>query len=69
MQLKGKFTQKPSSSEMKKPTKTTPLTVCKYLFQVSRYFMLKFQISLHGKRNDSHFLNGNEAQMTSQLQY
>ena len=31
--LKGKFTQKESWSEMKKPTKTrrTPLTVCKYL--------------------------------------
>ena len=31
--------------------------------------ILKFQISLHRRRRGSHFLNGNEAQMTSQLQY
>ena len=69
--LKGKFTQKASSSEMKEPTKTTraPLTICEYLFWVSRYFILKFQICLYGRRHDSHFLNGIEAQMTLQLQY
>ena len=45
------------------------MTVCKYLYSFSRYFILKFQISLHGRRHDSHFLNRNEAEMTSQLQY
>ena len=54
---------------MKEPTKTrrAPLTAYKYLFQFLRYFILSFQISLHGRRHGSHFLNGNEAQITSQL--
>ena len=69
--FKGKVHPKTSWTEMKEPTKTrrTPLTVCKYLFYFSRHFILKFQISPHRRRHDSHFLNRNEAQMTSQLQY
>ena len=69
--LMGKFTQKASWSEMKELTKRrrTPLTICKYFFQSSRYFVLKLQISLHGRRHDSHFLNGNEAKVMSQLLY
>ena len=55
--LKGNFTQKASCSEMKELTKRrrTPLTVCKHLFYFSRYFILKFQISLHGRRHRSLF--------------
>ena len=34
-----------------------------------RYLILKFQISPHRRRHNSHFLNGNKAQLTSQLQY
>ena len=34
-----------------------------------RYLILKFQIFLHRRRHDSHLLNGNKAQMMSQLQY
>ena len=53
---------------MKEPTKTrqTPLTVCKYLLWFLEIFHFKV---LHGRRHDNHFLNGNEARMTSQLQY
>ena len=69
--LKGKFTQKLSWPEIKESTKRrrAHLTVCKYLFWFSRYFVLKFQISLHGGLHDSHFFNRNEAELTSQLQY
>ena len=63
--LKGKSSQKASCSEMKEPTKRrqTPLTICKYLFYISMCFLLilKLQISLHGRRHDSHFFtNGNQ---------
>ena len=56
--LKGKFTQKESWSEMKKLTKTRPRLVLE---------IFHFNVP-HGRRHDSHFLNGNEAKMTSQLQ-
>ena len=47
LDVKGKFTQKASWSEMKEPTKTrrTPLTVCKYLFLFSRGFILKITVT------------------------
>ena len=40
-----------------------------YFAYKTTYFVSKIQISLHGRRHASYFLNGNQVQMTSQLQY